>query len=93
MDVSGASARTRCHGVVAVSAGLDLRGWAGDGDGLPSLEQLTRAYEKVKPFAGQLLPVSPACVGGHDLAALRQEVAWVTDARVLRRAVELLREA
>ena len=74
-----------------MSAALDLRGWAGDGDGLPSLEQLTRAYARMKPQVAQLMSVSVRGLAGHDLAAARQEVAWASDAGVLGRVVALLR--
>jgi hypothetical protein len=74
-----------------MSTGPDLRGWAGDGDGLPSLEQLTHSYDKLKPVAEQSIPESSLGLVGDDLAALRQEVSWASDADVLRRTAQLLR--
>jgi hypothetical protein len=74
-----------------MSAGLELRGWAGDSDGLPSVEQLARAYGRAKQPAAQSISISASGLAGRDLAALRQEVRWATDVGVLRRTVELLR--
>lgn len=70
-----------------MSTGPDLRGWAGDG--LPSLEQLKRGYNRIKPTEVQLL--SGSFLAGDDLAALRGQVLWAGDSDRLWRAVELLR--